>query len=147
MPAAPVVRRFSTTAHSAASPERVYAVLADGPGWKDWAGPMIGHASWEATGDPDPGGPGAIRVLGRPPFVSREQIVETDPPRHLAYIVLSGLPVRSYRADVRLVPEGTGTRIEWEGRVEASIPGSGALLAAFLRQTISGFARRLAAAA
>lgn len=139
--------RYEVTARAAAAPDAVFAVLADGPGWRRWAGPMVRYSAWEAGGPEPPGGPGSVRLLGTRAFHSREEIVESRPPGLLAYEVRSGWPVRGYRAEVRLEPDGTGTRIVWSGSFDPLLPGSGALVLAVTRPMISGFARRLAAAA
>ena len=136
---------FQVEASSAAPPETVFALLADGPSWQRWAGPLIRRAWWDREGNPAPGGVGAVRKLGAPPLFSREEIVEYDPPRLLAYTMLSGQPVRDYRADVRLVPEGTGTRIEWAATFRPRIPGTGRFMRWYLGAIVGGFARRLAA--
>ena len=138
---------YEVTAHSAASPERVFDLLADGAGWSRWAGAMVVRSWWEREGEPAPGGVGAIRALGLPKLGSREEIVAYDRPRHLAYVVLSGLPVKSYRADVHVTPDGAGTRITWGGSFVPKLPGSAPLLRAFLTRTVGRFARRLAAEA
>ena len=78
---------------------------------------------------------------------SREEIVDYDPPRHLAYTLLSGMPVRDYRADVDLTPSGKGTSITWSGRFHPKVPGTGPLFEAFFRRVVGSFARRLAATA
>lgn len=135
---------YEVAATSAAPPEKVFDVLADGAGWSAWAGALVVRSWWEREGDPAPGGVGAIRALGLPRLGSREEIVAYDPPRHLAYVILSGLPVKRYRADVRLEPEGSGTRITWSGVFVPKLPGTGPLLRAFLVLTVGGFARRLA---
>jgi hypothetical protein len=128
---------------STAPPDQVFAVLADGAGWSRWAGPMIVKSWWEREGTPPPGGVGAIRALGMKRVGSREEIVAYDPPTHLAYTILSGLPVRDYRADVRLTPDGSGTRIEWSGAFTAKAPGTAGAIGVFLRLTIGSFVRRL----
>jgi len=138
---------FDVRAESAAAPDAVFAVIADATRWHEWAGPMIVRSTWERTGTPAPGGVGAVRRLGVPPFWAHEEIVAFDPPRHQGYVVRGGLPVRDYRADVVLVPIPTGTRLEWSGSLVAKVPGTGRLLAAVLRRTVRGFARRAAAAA
>ena len=43
-----------------------------------------------------------------------EQILEAKEGRRLAYTVVAGIPVRNYRADVTLTPDGDGTHIRWE---------------------------------
>src|SRR3954454_5240086 len=135
---------YRVVGHSTAAPETVFAVLADGAGWSRWAGPMIVRSWWEREGTPAPGGVGAIRALGTKHVGSREEIVAYDPPGHLAYTILSGLPVRDYRADVRLSPESAGTRIVWGGTFTPKLPGTGRLLRRFMLTTIGSFSRRLA---
>jgi uncharacterized protein YndB with AHSA1/START domain len=140
-----VTRRasYEVTARSAAAPQRVFDLLADAPSWKSWAGPLVLQSWWEREGSPAPGGIGAIRRLGLRGASSREEIVAYDPPRHLAYTWLTRL-VRDYRADVRLEPDGTGTRIVWSGSFIPTWLGPGAVMRRFFRLTITGFARRLA---
>jgi uncharacterized protein YndB with AHSA1/START domain len=131
-------------ARSTAPPEAVFEVMADATRWNEWIGP-ISRASYEREGVPAPHGVGAIRVFG-PRFgpVSREQVVEFDPPRRLSYTILSGfLPIRGYRSTIELVPDGTGTEIVWAGSFTCRVPG----VPAFLRRTVGGFARALAAEA
>lgn len=135
---------YLVVGHSAAPPDQVFAVLADGAGWSRWAGPMVVKSWWEREGTPAPGGVGAIRALGMKRIGSREEIVAYDPPAHLAYTILSGLPVRDYRADVRLTPQGSGTHIEWSGTFTPKVPGTAGAIGAFLRLTIGSFVRRLA---
>ena len=134
---------YQVVGRSTAPPEKVFDVLADGAGWSRWAGPMIVKSWWEREGTPAPGGVGAIRALGMKRVGSREEITAYDPPKHLAYTILSGLPVRDYLADVRLTPDGAGTRIEWSGTFTPKVPGTGPLLRLFLLATIGGFVRRL----
>jgi hypothetical protein len=135
---------YEVVGHADASPERVFEILADGAGWSRWAGPMIVKSWWEREGTPAPGGVGAIRALGMKKVGSREEIVAYEAPTHMAYTILSGLPVRDYRADVRLTPDGTGTRIEWSGTFTPKLPGTGGALRLFLLTTIGGFVKRLA---
>ncbi len=136
---------YEVTARSAAPPERVFELLADATSWPRWAGSLIAHASWEREGNPAPGGAGAIRRLGRWPMFGREQVVASEPPSHHAYTTLSGNPVRNYRADVSLVPNGYGTLITWSAAFEPRIPGTGRLLEGIYRRLIGSVARRLAA--
>jgi uncharacterized protein YndB with AHSA1/START domain len=133
---------YELTVRSAAPPEAVFAVIADATRWREWAGPMITTSEWAREGDPPPGGVGAIRRLGRWPAFAQEQILEYRPPRHMAYTIVRGLPVRGYHSDVDLLADGHGgTTINWSGAFEPKVPGTGALLAAMLRKTVLGFAR------
>jgi hypothetical protein len=88
---------------------------------------------------------GAIRRLGSKPVYGREEIVLYEPPARLSYTILSGQPVRRYRADVVLTAlDGGGTHITWSGSFEPSVPGTGAVLRWWYKRLIGGFARRLA---
>jgi polyketide cyclase/dehydrase/lipid transport protein len=140
--------RFRVAATSAAEPDVVFDLVADARRWHEWAGPMIARSSWDTSGGAPEGGVGAVRLLGRPPVMAREEIVASDPPRYLAYRQLSGLPVRSYRADVLLSerPDG-GTDLTWSGTLVPAVPGTGPLLRWLLARTVRGFARRVTAAA
>lgn len=138
---------YQVTARSAAAPGAVFAVLADGAGWSRWAGPLVRYSAWEPGGPQPPGAVGSVRLLGSRALHSREEIVESRPPELLAYEVRSGWPVKDYRAEVRLEPDGSGTRIHWSGSFDPVLPGTGALVLAVTRPMITGFARRLAAAA
>ena len=137
---------YEVTARSAAAPQRVFDVLADASSWQEWAGPLILRSWWEREGDPAPGGVGAIRRLGLRGASSREEIVAYEPPHHLAYIWLTRV-VRDYRADVRLEPDGDGTLITWSGSFTPTRLGPAPVMRRFLRRTIGGVARRLAARA
>ena len=138
------MRGYEVTARSSAPPERVFALLDDATSWRRWAGPLVAHSSWEREGEPAPGGVGAIRKVGRWPMFGREQVLVSEPPSHHAYTTLSGNPVRGYRADVALTPDGAGTLITWSATFEPRIAGTGRLLEGFYRRLIGSFARRLA---
>ncbi len=142
------VSMYEFTVPSSASPETVFAVLADATRWREWAGSMITVSEWEREGDPAPGGVGAIRRLGRPPAFALEQILEYDPPHHLAYTIVRGLPVRGYHADIEFLdaPDGA-TTIRWSGAFEPKIPGTGALFAAVLGRIVHGYATSAASEA
>src|SRR3954451_20644377 len=135
---------YEVIEHSAAPTEKVFDLLADGAGWSAWAGPMVIRSWWERQGEAEPGGVGAIRRLGLGALSSREEIVAYDAPRHLAYTWLTGFPVRDYRADVRLQPDGTGTRIVWSGSLRPAFPGGAAVMRRFFLTTVGGFVKRLA---
>lgn len=138
------VQSFAVQAMSAAPPDRVFAVLADGSGWSQWAGPLVPRSSWHVVADP-PGSVGSVRRLGVGPFASLERVVEFDPPRRLVYVVDSPSPVRGYVATVELAPCEAGTLVTWAAEFAPRVPGTGRLLRAVYRRIVAGFARRLAA--
>ena len=134
-------RQVHETRTSDAPIERVWELLADHRGYPRWT--TLTGAELEREGDPPPNGVGAIRVLSTGPGKSREEVVAFEPPTHLAYTLLSGLPARGYRADVRLSPDAAGgTRIEWRSSFR-----SGPLTALIIRTAVRSFASRLARAA
>jgi len=129
---------YDIEAVSTAPIELVFEVIADAPGWSRW-NTSIGRASWEVEGDPAPWGTGAVRALGaKSGPLSKERIVEFNAPTHQAYEIVSGpMPVKGYRADVRLTstPEG-GTHISWKGSWTTRVPG----VSGFLTKMVRGFA-------
>jgi hypothetical protein len=155
--------RFAAHLVSRAPPQTVYGLLADATSWKNWAGPLISHSEWEV--EPDTNAHGGTRRLGRRAFMVREEITAADPPHHHGYRLLSGQPVRSYRADVFISDLGDattsdgraghdgppaadlGSLIEWTGTVVPLVPGTGPLMRLLLGAMVRGFATRLAAAA
>ena len=135
-------REIVARGHSGKPIDAVWARLADAPTWKEWARFTV--SDYEREGEPAPHGAGAIRRFGFPIYKSREQVLEFDPPHHLAYTLLSGLPLRDYRADVTLTEAAGGTDIEWRSSFEAPWPG--AFWQAFLAFSLRDFATRLAQA-
>jgi len=123
---------------STAPIELVFEVIADAPGWSRWNRSLT-RAAWETEGEPAPWGIGAVRALGASKGpLSRERIIAFDAPAHLAYEIVSGpMPVKGYRADVRLEPTPSGgTHISWKGTWTAKVPG----VSWFLTRTVRGFA-------
>jgi len=95
-------------------------------------------------GSPDPDGVGALRRFALGPGGSSEEVVEWDPPHHLGYVAVRGLPVRHYRADVDLRSDGGGTTVTWRGSFDEIVPGTGAVLRLILGRMTRGFAVRVA---
>jgi hypothetical protein len=136
---------YEFTVSCTAAPGVVFEVLADATRWREWAGFTVSTSEWEREGVPAPGGVGAVRRLGRWPMFGREQITEYDPPRHIGYTILSGLPVRGYHADIDLLPvAGGSTTIRWAGAFEPAVPGTGAALEAMVGRIVHGYARAAA---
>ena len=139
---------YEVSTVSSAPPDAVFALLEDAPGWSRWAGPLVRWSAWEKDrGSGSPGGIGWVRLLGTRRFHSKEEIVGHERPRFLAYEVRAGFPVRGYRAEVNLEPEGAGTRIHWSGGFRPLVPLTGRLMLAFIRGMIGSMAGRLAQAA
>jgi len=138
-------RTVVASRHSNATVEQVWALLSQAHTWKDWCSFTV--AELEREGDPAPDGVGAIRRFGFPIYVSREEVVAFEPPQHLGYTLLKGLPLAGYRSDVTLTPAAAGgTDISWTSSFDAR-PADGWFWAGFLTLMVTDFARRLAKAA
>jgi uncharacterized protein YndB with AHSA1/START domain len=139
-------RTVVATRHSTAPIESVWPLVAEAARWRDWASFTVSRR--ERDGAPDPDGVGAIRNFGFPVFTSREEVVAFEPPAHLGYTLLSGLPLREYRSDVTLTPAaGGGTDIEWRSSFRPPWPASGWFWSGLMTLMLRDFTRRLARAA
>lgn len=62
-----------------------------------------------------------------------EEIIESDPPRRLAYRVVAGGALRDHLGTIELTARDGGTRLVWRVRFRGRLPGTSGLLAAVLR--------------
>ncbi|THD57629.1 SRPBCC family protein [Phenylobacterium sp.] len=139
--------RVEAHAASAAPPAAVFALLRDGATWPTWS-LFTGFQLERAAPGADPLGVGAIRVFSTSVSHAREQVVELIPDRRLSYVLLSGLPMANYRADVDLTPApGGGTAIAWRAAFDAKAPGTGWFWRLFMSRILATVARQLATAA
>jgi uncharacterized protein YndB with AHSA1/START domain len=107
-----------------AGPEAVWALVANASRYPQW-GP------WSACGYRGAAGhaPGTVywlrsasRAYGR--YVkSVERIEEVEEGRRLVYTVLSGIPVRGYRAEITLTPSQEGTHVSWTASFDNTLRG------------------------
>jgi hypothetical protein len=137
-PARPGYLTYRVDARSTAPVEQVWPLLGEAARWRDWS--FLTRSELISDGAPDPDGVGAVRHFTRYGIGSREEVLVWDPPHHLAYRILSGFPVRDYRADVTLEETGTGTRIEWSGSFEPKWPGTRRLLGYAIPKMMQRFA-------
>ena len=146
---------IDVTVTTSADPATVYALLRDGASWPSWS--PIGSFELERPAADEPEGLGAVRIFRTPRPVgqseSHEQIVELIPDRRFSYVLVSGLPIRDYRADVDLTPtDDGGTSIRWHSTFRGgAVPGSGPffrfVLGRFVAQVAQGLATRASAEA
>jgi len=104
-----------------AAPEVVWELVANADSYQEW-GP------WSASGYQGPAsqaadGAGVIRWMRYGRTTTVERVLESEPHRRLAYAVVKGIPVRNYRAEVTLRPQGEGTHIRWSATWDRTIPG------------------------
>jgi uncharacterized protein YndB with AHSA1/START domain len=118
-----VSRSFVATATSSLPVDQVWAVLADIAEWPTWGPPSRAERLREGATDPD--GVGSQWRIGKGPFSDVYEIRVVDPPHHLAYGLVSGIPVRGHLANVELAPRpDVGTSISWSGSWERTPPPS-----------------------
>jgi hypothetical protein len=125
-----------------ASPDAVWPLLGTTASWVDWAG--FDEAELAEPASPEPEGVGAIRRFRKGRTKSRERVVVYEPGRHFAYLLLEGLPLRDYRGDVTLTPDGSGTVIHWRSTFDPKVRGTGWLYRVALRRFLRSTARSLA---
>ena len=101
-----------------AAPEAVWQLVANADSYQQW-GP------WNASGYQGRAadGAGVIRWMRYGRTTTVEKVLESEPPRRLVYTVVKGIPVRNYRAEVTLRPEGEGTYIRWSASWDRTVPG------------------------
>lgn len=110
-----------------ARPGVVWELISDATRYPQW-GPWSA-AGYQRQGDTSPRGPGAVQWLrsARRAYLryptSIEKILEADEGRRLVYTVIGGIPVRNYRGEVILTPEGEGTRIRWTATWDSTLAG------------------------
>ena len=129
-------------ADSTASPQEVWPLLADATTWSDWAG--FDETGYQTEGSPDRDGLGAVRRMRFGRLRSLERVLAFEPDRHFAYDYDGTLPLKDYRADVRLTPHEGGTRITWDSEFAGKWPMSGPLLRRQLTKVLQDIANRLA---
>jgi hypothetical protein len=75
-------------------------------------------------------------------------VVEVVPGRRFSYALLSGLPLRGYRANVDLTPADGGTTIHWRSSFTPKVPGTGWIfrwaLGTFIQRCVDGLAAHAA---
>ena len=138
-------QEIQVEAHSSAPLEAVFSIVADGARWPTCT--PLGSFTLERFDADGNEGPGAMRVFSTGPFRTREQVVEVTPPRHFSYVMVSGLPIRNYRADIDLEARPDGTLLHWRAAFEAKVPGTGWLFRSYLKRFLQQSATGIAAAA
>lgn len=138
-------QRVRVSGTTTASPEQVWALLGDVTTWPDWTPFTKAHYAQE--GDPAPHGVGAVRRLALGPSWSTERVLGYEPPHRFVYGYEGPLPLRGYRGEVDVVPEGRGSRVTWTGTFTNGPLAGGPLLALVMRLVLGDVVRRLGRAA
>jgi uncharacterized protein YndB with AHSA1/START domain len=104
-----------------APPEVVWKLVANADRYSEW-GPWSA-SGYEDLGAQAPDSAGVIRWMRYGRTTTVEKVLESERARRLVYTVVKGIPVRNYRAEVTLSPEGAGTHIRWTASWDRTLPG------------------------
>jgi len=137
MPSFELERRFE------APVDIVWDVLTDHRAYQEWGAAK--SATLEVEGEPEVNGVGAVRRLAEGPLVVREKVLEFEPKSRFVYTVVSGPPVRDYRATVTLEPRGNATAVRWTVTFRGKIPFTGLFLKPVVRFVITTLIRKASA--
>jgi len=138
-----VIEKRATTTADAAT---VFDLLCDALSWPTWS--PLGTAEIERSVAEGQGAVGEHRLFVTKGMKSHEEVVVADRPDHFAYVLLEGLPLDGYRADITMTPaaDGSGTDIEWRSTFTAKVPCTGWLfrwqLGNFIGDVVDGLAAR-----
>jgi len=124
--------------------ESVWATLIDHEGMSTW-GPGV-TVALDKPGNPEPNGLGAVRRITTPgpgPALL-EEVVTFQAPNLFGYAARAGVPIPGYQGEVRLTPEGEGTRIDYTLSSTTSFPPVKLLLAGLAQVLMRLFARAAA---
>jgi uncharacterized protein YndB with AHSA1/START domain len=111
----------SAEGETKASPEIVWALVADANCYAQWGPWNDGGYEPPADGPSEPGSVQWFRFGRRTKSV--EKVLDVDAPHSLAYTILRGIPVKNYRAEVRLTPTSEGTTVHWSATWDDTILG------------------------
>ena len=140
MPAIFMQQRFE------AAPARVFDAMTDHAGFGRW---MQAAIAVERPGTPAPNGLGAVRTIQARGLTIREEVVRFEPPVAMDYRVIAGAPFQDHLGEVRVVPDGSGARVDYRIRFDWPwyLGGAvvGGLLARTLEREISAGLARMAA--
>lgn len=135
-----------------ATPSAIWPDLVDGARWPEWS--PLGRYELETPGSTGPDAPlGERRTFHTKQVVgeshAHEEVVEVVPEQRLAYVLLDGMPLHGYRADIDLTPVDGGTEVRWRSEFTAR-PGTGwfykRVLGLFIQRCVDGLAAHHAAA-
>ena len=112
----------------------VFAAVTDHEGMSRWLDGV--RVTIEKPGEPAPNGLGAIRRVSARGATIREEVVRFEPPTAMDYRVIGGAPIRDHLGEIRLAPDGNGTRLDYTIRYRVPWYFGGALLGSLLERQL-----------
>ena len=132
-----------------ATVDEVWSLVGDRSTWPEWS--PLGSYEWVSDGSPVPNGVGAVNRYRTGRVTATEEIVEYVPGKRLSYRLLSGMPLRDYRADIDLTPVVGGTQVRFHSTFRPRFVGTGwiyrRVLQIFVRRMLAGLAEHVGTAA
>lgn len=132
--------RVGATHVTRADCHTLYELAAYSPGYVDWGG--IGSFEEIRQGRESRYGVGSERIFRTAGMRIYEEVVADLPDRHVAYRLISGLPLKNYLGQVDMVPQGDATRLDWYSSFEAP-RGFGWFWRWFMQNILSTMSRKL----
>jgi uncharacterized protein YndB with AHSA1/START domain len=132
------VRTFSSVTKIRAPRDTEWTVMTDHARYARWTSAR--EVTMERTGSPHANGLGALRVFHTGPVRVREEVVEFVPPDRMVYRLVSGVPVRDYRSEMRLEDDDDVTVLTWTSSFAPRIPLTGGVLTRVMRDAVDRFA-------
>lgn len=121
------------------------ARLLDTLGWPKWGG--VSDARILTPGVDGPSSAGEIRQFIRGRTVGIEEVLPPEGDAVLRYRLISGLPLRDYVGEVRIIEAEGRRRVIWSSRFEAPLPLTGWVFALGLRGFFDALLKGLVAPA
>jgi uncharacterized protein YndB with AHSA1/START domain len=117
------MRQFDVEAQGTtrAASEAVWSLIANADQYPRW-GPWD-DGGYETADSKEERGVGSIQWFSTGRTRSVERIVEIDENRRLVYVLVRGIPVRNYRAEITLTPTREGTHIRWAATWDKTLLG------------------------
>ena len=133
---------YDVQTESPATPDDVFAVLQDLPGWTHWQ--QFDSVECLNPGPEGPDSAGAVWALRKKRLDTQVQLTGAEPGRQFSYRMLSEQWARDYQAMIELRPSMGGTRIRWRATFQPRIPGTGRLWEWALQREMSKVVQELA---
>lgn len=107
---------------TSASPQAIWRYLSDLRTYREWGiWDDVSVECGEAASQPV----GTVRRMRVGSRVVREEIIASERDKRLAYRLISGIPVRNYRAETLIQATDLGSEITWHASFSALIPFTG----------------------
>jgi hypothetical protein len=126
-----------------APPARVFEALTDHVAFGRALGEDI---RLDRPGSPSPNGLGAVRAIHARGLVIREEVVGWEVPRAMDYRVVAGAPLQNHLGEIRIEPDGAGSRVDYRIRFDWPWYLGGAVVGGLVarnleKQLIAGLAK------